>query len=353
MNRKRKTADVVFHGVEAGLRMFRWVVVILLVLFLFSGVQKIEPDSVGLLLRFGKLQGATAADQVKQPGLVLALPFPIDQVKKVAGREKEGEITIDEVWKEYTGEATTNVIDPILEGYCLTGDQNIIQARLVVKYNVTDPIAFELWTDDKDREAILRDTVLAALVQTVAGWDVDDVLRLQRPDPRTGGATEEMLAQTVWQRAQERLDALASHGSRRGCGMTISALEFKEKHPPRHVAADFERVQSAKIAKDTLLQQANGYKNRELPAAEAERNRMVQAAKADKDTLLAKATAEVSEYTKLYEEYQKSPELVWNRIYWETMEQVFEKANKRFVPPGSRVIIREKDKDKNDGKEQP
>ena len=64
MTPQERTSHVVFHGLESGLKMFRWVAVILLVLFLFSGLQRFEPDSVGLLLRFGKLQGATLGDQV-------------------------------------------------------------------------------------------------------------------------------------------------------------------------------------------------------------------------------------------------------------------------------------------------
>jgi len=347
MTRKRKTADIVFQGLEAGLRMFRWVVVILLVLFLFSGVQKIEPDMVGLLLRFGKLQGATPGQQVRQPGLLLALPFPIDQVIEVAGKEKEGEVVIDEVWKELTDTATTDTIDPVLEGYCLTGDQNILQAKVVVKYRVSDPVAFELWTDEADRKLILRDVVLAALVQTVAGWTFDDAHDLQRPDPRTGGATEEKLAQTVWRRAQARLDALAKRGECRGCGMTISALEFKERHPPRHVVAEFRRVQSAQIAKETSRQHAVGFANQEVPNAEAEANRMVQEATAYQDALLSRANAEVSEFKQLYEEYQKSPALVWERIYHETIEYVFENVKKHFVTPGTKVILGE------NGEEQP
>jgi len=368
MTRKRKTADAVFLGLEAGLRMFRWVVVILLVLFLFSGITKIEADSVGLLLRFGELQGGSPGEQVRQPGLLLALPYPIDEVKTVPGKDKEGEIVIDEVWKELTDTATTDAIDPVLEGYCLTGDHNILQAKLAVKYKVADPIAFELWMDREDREALLRDVVLAALVQTVATWTMDDSLNLQqvRKDDADGaaaesldlqqirqdalppvgeddaGSTENRLAQTVWRRAQERLDAFAARGPSQGCGMTISALEFLETHPPRHVIQEFARVQSAKIAKETLRQQALAFANREIPGAKARKNSMIQEAKAYKDTLVAKANADKSEFEQLFEEYQKSPALIWRRIYLETIEYVLGNVNKRlFVSPGTRVILGE------------
>jgi len=366
MTRKRKTADAVFLGLEAGLRMFRWVVVILLVLFLFSGITKIEADSVGLLLRFGELQGASPGERVRQPGLLLALPYPIDEVKTVPGRDREGEIVVAEVWKELTHTATTDAIDPVLEGYCLTGDQNILQAKLAVRYKVTDPIAFELWMDREDREALLRDVVLAALVQTVAGWTMDDALNLQQMREQDAGDaadsldlqqiregalqqvreeaddTDNRLAQTVWRRAQERLDAFAARGPSRGCGMTISALEFQEKHPPRHVIQEFDRVLDASFGKKTVRQQALGFANREIPHAKAQKNTMIQEAKADKDTLIATANADVSEFKKLYEQYQKSPDLIWRRIYLETIENVLGNVKKLlFVSPGTRVILGE------------
>ena len=347
MTPRRRTANVVFQGLEAGLRMFRWVVVILLVLFLVSGIQRIEPDNVGLLLRLGKLQGTTPGERVKQPGLLLALPFPIDRVLKVPGRDKEGDVVIEEVWKELTDVATTDTIDPVLEGYCLTGDQNIIQAKVVVKYTVTDPVAFELWADEKDRESILRDMVLAALTQTVAGWEVDDVLRQQRPDPQAEGATES-LAQTVWRRAQQRLDALATRDDSRGCGMTISALEFQELHPPRHVIAEFQRVQSEKITMETVKRQAEGFAAREVPAAEADRNRMIKEATAHEETLVGGANADVSEFQQLYAEYKKNPALVRQRIYLETIEQILQQVGeKHFVSPGTEVIL------ERNGEEQP
>ncbi|HUT92946.1 MAG TPA: protease modulator HflK [Thermoguttaceae bacterium] len=343
MTRKRKTADAVFQGLEAGLRMFRWVVVILLVLFVFSGITKVEPDSVGLLLRFGRLQGGSPGEQVKQPGLLLALPFPIDDVKTVSGQDKEGEVVIDEVWRELTEVATTDEIDPVLEGYCLTGDHNIFQAKVVAKYKVSDPIAFELWMDKEDREALLRDVVVASLSQTVASWAMDDALRLQRVAPAPEATTEERLAQTVWHRAQVRLDALNGRGKSKGCGMTISALEFQQRHPPRHVIAEFERVQSAKIAKQTLWQKAKAFENREIPNAQAKANAMVQEATAYKDALVARANADVSEFQQLYEQYQKNPALVWRRIYQETIEYVLGHVQKRlFVSPGTRVVLGEK-----------
>ena len=68
------------------------------------------------------------------------------------------------------------------------GDQNIVQARLVAKYRIADPVRFQLWFDDP--EGVLHEAVLAALARTVAGWAVDDVLRLQRTLASQPGTVE-------------------------------------------------------------------------------------------------------------------------------------------------------------------
>ena len=325
----RKPVPVVFQGLEAGMKMFRWIMAVLLVLFLFSGIQKVTSGNVGLLLRFGRLQGASPAERIKEPGLVLALPYPIDRLLQVPVKQ-EGEVTIKEVWKGITDLAAMDKICPIMEGYCLTGNQNIIQTQFVVKYKITDPIRFRVWMADP--EGMLHDVVLAALMRTVAGWEVNDVLRLQR-EGRDAPNTTESLANTVRGRAQEQLDKL-------DCGFKISAVEFKQIHPPRHVVAEFRDVQNARIEMETQKREAEGFVAGKIPAAQAESNRLVQEASANHNSLVAKAGAELSVFEQIHGEYRKNPGLVWQRIFMETFEQIIQNVGKlRFVSPGTRVIV--------------
>ncbi len=339
MKAKRKPSAVVFQGLEAGLRMFRWVVVILLVLFCFSGFKKVEPGNVGILLRFGKLQ------QVRQPGLLTALPYPIDEVLQVPIKQ-EGEIVIDEVYKKITDIATTDKINPVLEGYCLTGDQNVIQAQLVAKYRITDPVAFQLWATEADRNAILRDVVLAALTQTVAGWSFDEVLALQRGDPRSEDGTQSLPA-LLRTKAQQRLDELGEASGVPGCGIEIRAVDFKERHPPRHVYADFRRVWDAQNDMRTLANNAQAYYDRVVLNAETEHDRMIKQATANESQTVARANAEVTEFKDLYEQYRKNPRFHWQRIYKETIEEVLAKVKRPyFVLSETKFIL-------GDSKDQP
>lgn len=351
--KRRKSSPVVFEGLAAGLRMFRWVVVILLVLFCFSGVQKIDPENVGLLLRFGKLQGESGGRQIRPPGLVLALPYPIDRVLQVPVK-REGEVVIEEVWKELSGTPPSQAIDPVLEGYCLTGDQNMVQIKIVAKYRITDPVAFELWADAQDRDAILRDVVLAALTQTVATWDVDDVLNVQREIPVPGPIESpqsdegvqsvpkilESLPKIVMAKAQRRLDALGDPGGFEGCGLTISSLDFTEKNPPRHVLADFQSVQSEKIAMDAEQQRAKGDAAGIRAKARTERDAVVKQATAYENAIKGQVAIEREQFERQYAEYQQNPGLIWRKVYEETLEFLHENAERLyFVPPGSRVIL--------------
>lgn len=320
---------MVFEGLEAGLRVFRWVMLLLLVLFCVSGIQEVAPDQIGLLLRFGRLYGNTPATQVHEPGLLLALPYPIDSVIQVPAKQ-EGEVMIKEVWSGIEDKGSLDRIDPVLEGYCLTGDQNIVQAQVVVKYRISDPVTFQLRTTDPP--AILHDIVLASLTQVISNWKVNDVLRFQREI--SPGQIED-LAATVRSQAQQRLDRL-------NCGMTISAMEFQQLHPPRHVIGEFRDVQSAQIDVETQKREAEGFASRELPKAQSERNGLIQAAAAYQNTLKARAMEEYAVFEQLHSEYLNSPDLVRNRIYLETLEQVLTTVGKvDFISQEDRVILDE------------
>jgi membrane protease subunit HflK len=321
---RTQAPPVIFQGLQVGLRMFRWVVILMLILFLFSGITQVQSEGVGLQLRFGRLVGPP-----HPPGLLLALPFPIDEVLAVPTRQ-EGEVVIEDLWRKVNGAATQDKIDPTVEGYCLTGDQNIVQARLVAKYRVIDPVRYRLAFVEPER--LLQDVVMAATNHVIAGWQVDDVLRLQRPLADVSTATQS-LAETVRAAAQERLDALNS-------GLRLLAIEFNEIHPPRHVVAAFRDVQNAKIEIDTAQREAEGIRDSEIPQAEAAKNRMIQEATAYHSSAIAEAEAEVAVFRELFVEYRKNPQLVRQRLLLETFEAVLENAGQlRFVTPQTRVIL--------------
>ena len=314
------------RGLRSAANSVRWIAVVLLILFGASGITVIEPGDVALVLRFGQLQGSTPSDRVKQPGLLFALPYPMDEVLRIPMR-REGELLIDDVWKALNGGEVGGSINPIREGYVLTGDQNLVQAKLLVKYRITEPIAFVLRHRSDTR--LLRDTVIASLSHTVSGWNVDATLRQQ---VEVDGANESLSSATM-RRAQLRLDAVEY-------GLSLSAIEFQELHPPRHVVAEFQRVQSEKIAIETSLREAEGFAAREIPKAESDRNRLVTEATTFANALTTNANAEVSVFGELLAQYQQQPNFVRQRLYHETLEELLGKIGRvQYVAPNTRLMI--------------
>ncbi|REJ83656.1 MAG: protease modulator HflK [Planctomycetota bacterium] len=319
---KRRQGLAIAHGVASGLKLVGWFAALLFVLFWCSGITVIQPGEVGLVLRLGRLQGQSPADQVKQPGLLLAWPYPIDEVLRVPVKQ-EREIRIEDLAPagiETQKSSHSN-------GYALSGDQNLVQAQLTAKYRITDPVAYQLHQSDPERT--IRDVVTSAAAQTICRWDIDSVLRLQRAE---GDVTED-LASTVRRLAQERLDELR-------CGAQLTTLEFREIQPPDDVADAFRAVQSERIAIETKKREAEGVAARMVPEAEAERNTLVQDATRHATDLRTRAEEEVALLSRLHSEYSRNPHLVWNRLHLETVEQTMRQAGSfRFVDPGTRLIL--------------
>jgi membrane protease subunit HflK len=323
---------IFLQSFASALASFRWVTVVLLAVYALSNTTFVQPGEVALVLRMGRLLGDSAQSQIKHPGLLFAWPEPIDRVIRVPVKT-EGEVTIQDLWKALNATGlSSDAIDPVKEGYCLTGDQNILQMRLVARYRIEDPVAFALSIEEPQR--LVHDAVMTAATETIAGWRVDEALRLR--DERT----QENLAMLVQRAAQVRLDGVK-------CGLQLSALEFNEIHPPRHVRAEFDRAQSARVQKETLRREAEGFAASETPKAEAERNRLIKEAEATRSSRRAQAAAELSVFRSLNEEYRYGPALAQDRVYREALQEVMNRVGKRYLltpktrPGDIRILISE------------
>lgn len=308
------------EGVRAGAKIIRWLALGLFVLFWCSGVTTIGPGEVGLVLRCGRLTGTSPTDQVRQPGLLLALPYPIDEVIRVPVKQ-EREIAITALRSDggTTGQG--------LPGYALSGNQNILGADLTLKYRISNPIAYTF--SNQTPERIMRDAVIGSASEVIAQWKVDDVLRLQRETD----IGPEKLARVVLVEAQKLIDEM-------DLGVELTAIEFREIQPPDEVADAFQAVQSERIAIETKKREAEGYAARVVPAAEAESNSLVQMATRQATDLRTRAEEEVALFNRVHDEYVRNPGLVWNRLHLETIEGLMRDGSQfRFVDPGTRMVL--------------
>ena len=311
-------------------RGWGWLAAALLVMaYAVSGITVIRPNEVGLVLRFGRLVG-DGPTAVRRPGLVVALPRPIDRVVRLpvqriheltlrdlgrGGPREERTLATDTLGPE--GLFPAERIDPRKEGYALTGDHNILQLQAVVRYRIADPLSYAL--DQVDPEAQLRAAILHTAVGTIGARRVDELLAEQRK-----GLPVEWL-----RRAQQRLDA-------GGTGLELVSLELDRLGPPEPLIPAFEEVQSASIEAMTAYQRAQEYRAGTLPQAEADARKLQRDAQTFQTERLARARADAEVFTALVSEYRDNPTVMRERLYREAVERSLQAAGEQtFVPAPS------------------
>jgi membrane protease subunit HflK len=304
----------VLEGLNAALRFLKWAGVLAVLAVMASGVTIVKPDEVALRLRFGRLTGETRADQVHGPGLLVSFPYLVDEVIRVPVK-RVLEMNIDALRSR--GAIAPRELDITRDGYALTGDHNLIQPRVLLKYQIADPVAWAL--NIVRPEARVHDAVVAALTRTLAEMPIDSVLV----------EGKRKLAATALRRAQVRLDGGASPW------VLLVALEFTSLQPPAQVARYFDDVQRAFVEKKTLEEKARSYAEQEIPLAESEKVDLINRAHTFAVDTVSDARGEARAFLALLAEYEKAPDVVWRRLYLEGIEDLTRRGVAlHLVPPG-------------------
>lgn len=314
-----------------GLKLLPALVVLAALVYLASGVTVVKQDEVALVLRFGRLVGDTPALALRQPGLLLAWPRPIDEVVRVNVQKVHEVRLVDltpllgEDLPTLPGqddselvpglESPRESIDPRRVGYALTGDHNIVHAQIVARFQIDDPVAYALRIDAP--EELLRRAVLASALHSAGEMSINDVLASGRRE----------LVRRIEMRTQASLDQI-------GSGLRLVSVELEELAPPLNLLGEFRAVQSAYIESLTEVKRAQQYRESEIPAAQADALRQITEAEGYKAARIAEAQGAAASFERLLVEYRKGPEMLRERLYRETMERTLGKTRNRvLVPP--------------------
>jgi membrane protease subunit HflK len=289
-------------------KYFKWVVLAIVLMILISGIRTVKQGEVAVVLRFGKLTGDTAEEQVHEPGLLFAFPYIIDEVITVPVG-KVFEVTVDTHYTE--GRMGTDVTK---NGYCITGDQNIAVISTSLKYTVSDPVAYALYT--ANMEDTVRGVTAAAITSHVAGVSIDSLL--------TDGKDE--FAEKVLDRAQDALDAL-------GCGVALTGLDISSIAPPTEVKLQFDSVNSATVSVQTKLAEAEQYREMLIPSVESSAQAKVSKAKVNQQTAVAQAKQFLAEFYGLLDEYERQPDVVVLRVYNQKLAEIYAQLGDKLIVP--------------------
>jgi modulator of FtsH protease HflK len=331
----RRLAEPVTRLLDGAWQRMHWWIALMAASYALSGITVVKPDEVAVILRWGRLVGEVPALQEHGAGLLFAFPRPMDEVVRVPVKHV-WEVTVNTLDSEgHPWDAYGSALDPVKQGYALTGDQNIVHVAMVARYRVRD--AAEWAFQGPKAERVLLTEVTAAMVRSLGEMKVDQVLADGR----------KKLITTVTRRAQSGLDA--SHS-----GIELSSLELTRLGPPRALAPEFDAVQSAFIGAQTKQNEAQGFAQSVIPQAQAEADAAVQNARGTAEGDLASARGEAESFLVLNREYRRNPEVVRERLYRDAVDRAIAGAAEvQWIPPpvggsyhGFRITVNPSDEPK-------
>jgi membrane protease subunit HflK len=321
MSRKQDDALFSAHAILAALkgsiRVLRWGMLALVVVYLASGITVVKPSDVGLIVRFGRV-----LPQIHQPGLLFALPEPVDEVVMVSAKSVQ-ELALD-AWAPAHWASVREAprsLNPISSPYTLTGDANIIQARFTVRYQVSDPIAYAFSV--KDHGDLCEAICYQAATTTLAGTTVDDVLTTKR----------DSVDRLSLDRAQAEMDRLR-------LGIHLLAFETRDINPPAQVLPAFQDVVSARVQARTLVEPAKTHRASAIPKAKSQAFALQQAAEAERGQAVARATGRSTSFLAILKEFRAQPELVEARLYTDAIATALPRVHISTVVPSGDGRVR-------------
>ena len=277
------------------------VVLAALAIWLLTGTFMVGPDEVGVVRTFGE------HTRVAQSGLNWHFPVPIETVNT----PKVTEVKRIEIGFRTLRNGQYRTVEK--ESLMLTGDENIVDAEMIVQYKIKDPVAYLF--NIVEPELTVREAAEASLRTVVGRNKIDETLT-------TGKFT---IQEETKSQLQSILDLYES-------GIHVVAVQLQDVSPPKEVIGAFKDVASAKEDKNRMVNQAEGYRNDIIPKARGEAEAMIRDAEGFRESRIKRSEGDAKKFTTILKEYQKAKSITEIRLYLETMEKVLPGIEKIIIP---------------------
>ena len=273
----------------------------ILVVWLLTGIYVVGPDEVGVIRTFGELT------RVTQSGLNWKFPSPIE----TANTPKVTEVKRIEIGFRSLKNGQYRTVEK--ESLMLTGDENIVDAEMIVQYKIKDPVSYLFKIVAP--ELTVREAAEASLRTVVGRNKIDETLT-------TGKFT---IQEETKLQLQSILDKYES-------GIHVVAVQLQDVSPPKEVIGAFKDVASAKEDKNRMVNQAEGYRNDIIPKARGEAEAMIRDAEGFRESRIKRAEGDATKFTTILKEYKKAKSITEKRLFLETMERVLPGVEKIIIP---------------------
>ena len=285
---------------------FQWIIpVVVVVPLLFSSLFTIEPEEVGVILRFGKYV------RTVNPGLNFKAPLGIEKVFKVP---VERQLKLEFGFRTEKADVRSQYSSRgfLEESLMLTGDLNAADVEWIVQYRISDPFKFLFRV--RNSVQTFRDINEAIMREIVGDRTVNEVLTVGRQE----------VAATATTMLQDLSDQYEM-------GIKVEQVVLQDVNPPEQVKPAFNEVNEAQQEREKLINQARSDYNKVIPKARGEAQRTIEEAHGYALERINNAKGEAAKFTAVFDEYSKAKEVTRQRIYLETMNEVLKKVGKKLI----------------------
>ena len=271
----------------------------------FSGFFRVEPDELGVVLRFGQFVREV------QPGLNYHLPYPIETALTPQA------LRVNKIDIGFDLRRGTTMRDVPEESLMLTGDENIVDVDFSVLWKVKPSRVGDYLFNVQSPEGTVKAVAESAMRQVIGRSNIQAILTGARQTIETA----------VQEGMQKTLDDY-------GAGVDIQQVQLQKVDPPTQVLDAFRDVQAARSDLERAQNEAQTYANRVVPEARGRAAKITQDAEAYREQTVADAKGQASRFSQIYEQYKKAPDLTRRRMYLETMERVLGGTDKTIIDTG-------------------
>ena len=287
---------------------FLWIIGLLLaVIVLGSSFFIVDETEQAVITRFGKY------NRTSGPGLQFKLPLGIEKSYsvpvKVIQTEQFGFKTVK---SRRENEYRNNITN---ESTMLTGDLNIVDVEWIIQYRIVDPKQWLFGVMEKNQT--IRDISRSVINTLVGDRAILDIM----------GADRSAIENSALEMMNENFRQL-------GLGINVITVKLQNIIPPSGVQDAFEDVNKAIQDMNRFINEGKEAYNSEIPKAQGEADRRIQVAEGYAAERVNMAKGDVARFNSVYDEYRRSPKVTKDRIYLETMNEIFGSDTKPVLIDG-------------------
>ncbi|MES2400785.1 MAG: FtsH protease activity modulator HflK [Pseudomonadota bacterium] len=277
-------------GLIAGVAVLIW---------LGTGFFIVQEGQQAVITQFGKYNSTVGA------GFNWRLPYPIQRHEMVV---------VTQIRSVDVGRDTVIKATGLRESAMLTEDENIVEIKFAVQYRLNDARAYLF--ESKDPANAVVQAAETAVREVVGKMKMDSALAEERDQiaPRVRA-----LMQTILDRYKVGVEVVGIN------------LQQSGVRPPEQVQAAFDDVLKAGQERERAKNEAQAYANDVIPRAVGSASRLKEESDAYKARIVAQAQGDSQRFRSVLAEYQKAPQVTRDRMYIDTMQQVYTNVTKVLV----------------------